>query len=108
MPFSSPFTSRTPSRSAPPSSAARAWIAWTPFTMPWVWALFSSSIWLSCWTTVHRWFMSVCWPPEGRPLTRGMPFCCAPPPLSCEAGGEGEGEGPERGMLTLPVASRKE
>jgi hypothetical protein len=43
--------------------------------------------------------MSVCWPPDGSPLTIGMPFCCAPLPLYCEPVCEGDGEGGGRGCM---------
>lgn len=108
LPFISPFTSLAPTLppSRLPSSAARCCNACTPFSTPCVCALLSSSNWLSCCTTLHRWFMSVCWPPDGRPLTMGMPFCWGAP-FICDAC-EGEGEGAERGMATLPLLSRKE
>jgi hypothetical protein len=82
-----------------PSSAARARSAFTPVMIPAVCRVLSSSIWLSCCTTAQRWFMSVCWPPEGRPFTIGMPFCCAPLPLYCEPFCEGDGDGGARGCM---------
>ena len=106
VPLISPFTSLGPSGIEPPSSAALCCSACTPLSTPCVWALFSSSIALSCCTTLHKWFMSVCWPPLGRPLTMGIPFCEGAP-LGCDIW-LGEGEGALRGMATLPDESRKE
>lgn len=55
--------------------------------------------------TFHRWCISVCCPPLGRPLTSGM-LLCPPPtmPLLCTLLLLGAGEGAARGIEFVMLA----